>query len=180
MDFLRRFLGVSASNAGAQAGPAGEAIALASPPEDSVPAELDVDAAINAHERWKARLMDYLEGRLPVGLDPDVIRRDDYSALGRWLHGVGADVLGPHPAYPLLMARHRYFHEQAAEMVQWAQQGEWDHVVAILNGRYRFASNQIVLLLKSIRQGVKQEALGTFRPLPRAAVFSSPRGSQPQ
>ena len=158
MDFFRRFLGVSASNAGAQAGPAGEAIALASPPEDSVPAELDVDAAINAHERWKARLMDYLEGRLPVGLDPDVIRRDDYSPLGRWLHGVGADVLGHHPAYPLLMARHRYFHEQAAEMVQWAQQGEWDHVVAILNGRYRFASNQIVLLLKSIRQGVKQEA----------------------
>ena len=158
MDFFRRFLGVSASNAGAQAGPAGEAIALASPPEDSVPAELDVDAAINAHERWKARLMDYLEGRLPVGLDPDVIRRDDYSALGRWLHGVGADVLGRHPAYPLLMARHRYFHEQAAEMVQWAQQGEWDHVVAILNGRYRFASNQIVLLLKSIRQGVRQEA----------------------
>ena len=157
MDFFRRFLGVSAPNAGAQAGPAGGAIALASPPEDSVPAELDVDAAINAHERWKARLMDYLEGRLPVGLDPDVIRRDDYSALGRWLHGVGADVLGPHPAYPLLMARHRYFHEQAAEMVQWAQQGEWDHVVAILNGRYRFASNQIVLLLKSIRQGVKQE-----------------------
>ena len=158
MDFLRRFLGVSASNAGAQAGPADGPIALASPPEDSVPAELDVDAAINAHERWKARLMDYLEGRLPVGLDPDVIRRDDYSALGRWLHGVGADLLGHHPAYPLLMARHRYFHEQAAEMVQWAQQGEWDHVVAVLNGRYRFASNQIVLLLKSIRQGVKQEA----------------------
>ena len=158
MDFFRRFLGVSASNAGAQAGPADGPIALASPPEDSVPAELDVDAAINAHERWKARLMDYLEGRLPVGLDPDVIRRDDYSALGRWLHGVGADVLGHHPAYPLLMARHRYFHEQAAEMVQWAQQGEWDHVVAILNGRYRFASNQIVLLLKSIRQGVKREA----------------------
>ncbi len=158
MDFFRRFLGVSASNAGAQAGPVGGPMSLASPPEDSVPAELDVDAAINAHERWKARLMDYLEGRLPVGLDPDVIRRDDYSALGRWLHGVGADVLGHHPAYPLLIARHRYFHEQAAEMVQWAQQGEWDHVVAILNGRYRFASHQIVLLLKSIRQGVKQEA----------------------
>ena len=158
MDFFRRFLGVSASNAGAQAGPVGGPMSLASPPEDSVPAELDVDAAINAHERWKARLMDYLEGRLPVGLDPDVIRRDDYSALGRWLHGVGADVLGHHPAYPLLIARHRYFHEQAAEMVQWAQQGEWDHVVAILNGRYRFASNQIVLLLKSIRQGVKREA----------------------
>lgn len=118
MDFLRRFLGVSTPNAGAQAGPADGPIALASPPEYSVPAELDVDAAINAHERWKARLMDYLEGRLPVGLDPDVVRRDDYSALGRWLHGMGADVLGRHAAYPLLIARHRYFHEQAAEMVQ--------------------------------------------------------------
>ena len=74
------------------------------------------------------------------------------------MHGVGADVLGHHPAYSLLIARHRYFHEQAAEMVQWAQRGEWDHVVAILNCRYRFASNQIVLLLKSIRQGVNQDA----------------------
>ena len=129
MDFFRRVLGVSAPNAGAQPGTVGGPIALASPPEDSVPAELDVDAAINAHERWKARLMDYLEGRLPVGLEPDVIRRDDYSSLGRWLHGVGTDVLGHHPAYSLLIARHRYFHEQAAEMVQWAQRGEWDHVV---------------------------------------------------
>ena len=159
MYFLRRFLGAAAHNSSSSTASADRPLALAPPsPVDSVPAELDVDAAINAHERWKARLMDYLEGRLPVGLDPDVIRRDDYSALGRWLHGVGADVLGHHPAYPLLIARHRYFHEQAAEMVQWAQQGEWDHVVAILNGRYRFASNQIVLLLKSIRQGVKQEA----------------------
>ena len=158
MDFFRRFLGVSASNAGAQAGPAGEAIALASPPEDSVPAELDVDAAINAHERWKARLMDYLEGRSQVGLDPEVIRRDNYSALGRWLHGVGREMLGHHPEYPMLLARHRYFHEQAAEIVELAQQGEWERVVAILNGGYRFASNQIVILLKSIRHSVSQES----------------------
>ena len=158
MDFFRRFLGVSASNAGAQAGPAGGAIALASPPEDSVPAELDVDAAINAHERWKARLMDYLEGRSQVGLDPEVIRRDNYSALGRWLHGVGREMLGHHPEYPMLLARHRYFHEQAAEIVELAQQGEWERVVAILNGGYRFASNQIVILLKSIRHSVSQES----------------------
>ena len=158
MDFFRRFLGVSAPNAGAQAGPAGGAIALASPPEDSVPAELDVDAAINGHERWKARLMDYLEGRSQVGLDPEVIRRDNYSALGRWLHGVGREMLGHHPEYPMLLARHRYFHEQAAEIVELAQQGEWERVVAILNGGYRFASNQIVILLKSIRHSVSQES----------------------
>lgn len=158
MDFLRRFFGVSASNAEGQSRLASGSIALASPPEDSVPAELDIDAAIHTHERWKARLMDYLEGRSQEGLDPVVIRRDDSSSLGHWLHGVGADVLGNHPAYPLLMARHRYFHEQAAEIVECAQRGDWDRVVFILNGSYRFASNQIVLLLKSIRQGLTQAA----------------------
>ena len=117
-----------------------------------------MDAAINAHERWKARLMDYLEGRSQVGLDPEVIRRDNYSALGRWLHGVGREMLGHHPEYPMLLARHRYFHEQAAEIVELAQQGEWERVVAILNGGYRFASNQIVILLKSIRHSVSQES----------------------
>ena len=125
---------------------------------DTYLATLDIEAAIVAHERWKARLMDYLEGRSQVGLDPEVIRRDNYSALGRWLHGVGREMLGHHPEYPMLLARHRYFHEQAAEIVELAQQGEWERVVAILNGGYRFASNQIVILLKSIRHSVSQES----------------------
>ena len=159
MDFLRRFLGASAHNSSSSTASADRPLALAPPPPvDSVPAELDVDAAINAHERWKARLMDYLEGRSQVGLDPEVIRRYNYSALGRWLHGVGREMLGHHPEYPMLLARHRYFHEQAAEIVELAQQGEWERVVAILNGGYRFASNQIVILLKSIRHSVSQES----------------------
>jgi hypothetical protein len=161
MDFLRRLWGASA-RLSLPPRPADEGpLALGSPPVDSVPAELDVDAAINAHARWKARLMDYLEGRSQVGLDPEVIRRDNYSALGRWLHGVGREMLGHHPEYPLLLARHRYFHEQAAEIVELAQQGEWDRVVSILQGGYRFSSSQIVLLLKSIRHSVSQESANT-------------------
>jgi hypothetical protein len=157
MDFLRRVWGVARPDSDSAKRRDDGTMALASPPVDSVPAELDVDAAINAHERWKARFMDYLEGRSKVGLDPEVIRRDDYSALGRWLHGVGREMLGHHPEYPMLIARHRYFHEQAAEIVELAQQGEWDRVVAILHGGYRFASNQIVILLRSIRHSVSQE-----------------------
>ena len=95
---------------------------------------------------------------LALAPPPPVIRRDNYSALGRWLHGVGREMLGHHPEYPMLLARHRYFHEQAAEIVELAQQGEWERVVAILNGGYRFASNQIVILLKSIRHSVSQES----------------------
>ena len=121
---------------------------------DTLLAALDIDAAINAHERWKARLMDYLEGRSAVGLDPALVRSIDHSALGRWLIGVGRDLLGDQPAYPLLMVRYQYFHEQAATLVELAQRGEWDRAVQVLNGGYRYGSSQVVLLLKELKRGL--------------------------
>jgi hypothetical protein len=158
MEFLRRVL------EGRRAGSGGAArLALfdsATAPDSSRPgtllAALDIDAAINAHERWKSRLMDYLEGRTTYGVDPALVRRDTHSALGRWLHGVGGEVLGDQPAFPLLIARHRYFHEQAAALVEFAQQGEWDKAVQVLNGGYRYGSGQVVLLLKELKRGLGQ------------------------
>ena len=155
MQFLRRVLGSH------QASPATPPLALydsAAAPDsrraDTLLAALDIDAAINAHERWKDRLMDYLEGRTTVGLDPAQVRRADQSALGRWLHGVGGELLGDQPAYPLLVARYQYFHEQAATLVELARQGEWDRAVQVLNGGYRYGSSQVVLLLKELKRGL--------------------------
>lgn len=125
---------------------------------DTVLAALDIDAAINAHERWKTHLMDYLEGRTTEGLDPAEVRRSDRCALGRWLHGVGGELLGDQPAYAVLMARHQYFHEQAAMLVELAQEGEWDKAVQVLHGGYRYGSSQVVLLLKELKRGLVQQA----------------------
>ena len=158
MGFLRRVFG---SRQGVPAAPLALFDSSAAPDSrraDTLLAALDMDAAINAHERWKARLMDYLEGRTTVGLDPAVVRRDDHCALGRWLHGVGGELLGDQPAYALLMARHQYFHEQAALLVELAQQGEWDKAVQVLNGGYRYGSSQVVLLLKELKRGLAQQA----------------------
>ena len=155
MEFLRRVLGTH------REGPTTPPLTLfdSSTARDSRCAEtllaaLDIDAAINAHERWKVRLMDYLEGRTTEGLDPALVRRSDHSALGRWLHGVGGELLGDQPAYPLLMARYQYFHEQAATLVELAQQGEWDRAVQVLNGGYRYGSSQVVLLLKELKRSL--------------------------
>lgn len=117
-------------------------------------AALDIDAAINAHERWKTHLLDYLEGRTRRGLDPAEVRRGERSTLGRWLHGVGRDLLGHQPAYGALLARHQFFHEQAAQLVEWAQLGEWNKAVQVLNGGYRYGSSQVVLLLKELKRGL--------------------------
>ncbi len=123
-------------------------------PADTVLAVLDIDAAINSHERWKARLMEYLEGGNSEGMDPALLRQEDQSALGRWLHGVGGDILGDQPAFALLLVRHRYFHEQAALLVELAQKGQWDKAVHVLNGGYRYGSSQVVLLLRELQRGV--------------------------
>lgn len=161
MGFIRRVLGLGAQPAREQEQAQAQARSDSSTGQDSrrtqtVLAALDIDAAINAHERWKARLMDYLEGRSTEPMDPDVIRQDQRSALGHWLHSAGAATMGHLPAFPLLMVRHQYFHEQAANMVALAQQGEWDKAVQILNGGYRHGSSQIVLLLKELKRGLEQ------------------------
>ncbi|MFN3440147.1 MAG: CZB domain-containing protein [Acidovorax sp.] len=157
MEFLRRVLGGRSANS-VSAAPLALFDSSSAPDSrrpDTLLAALDIDAAINAHERWKSRLMDYLEGRTSYGVDPALVRRDTHSALGRWLHGVGAEVLGDQPTYPLLLARHKYFHEQAANLVELAQQGEWDKAVQVLNGGYRYGSSQVVLLLKGLKRGLE-------------------------
>lgn len=158
MDFIRRVLGWGGEQRTVPL-PMGfdNSIRQESRPAQTVLASLDIDAAINAHERWKARVMDYLEGRSTEKMDPDVIRQDHRSALGSWLHGVGVATLGHQPAFPLLMARHQYFHEQAANMIELAQQGEWDKAVQVLNGGYRYGSSQIVLLLKELKRSLPQD-----------------------
>ena len=161
MGFIRRVLGLGGQQSSAQAqeqvlARSDSAIGQDSRRTQTVLAALDIDAAINAHERWKARLMDYLEGRSTEPMDPEVIRQAQRSALGHWLHSAGAATMGHMPAFSVLMVRHQYFHEQAADMVALAQQGEWDKAVQILNGGYRYGSSQVVLLLKELKRGLGQ------------------------
>ena len=127
MEFIRRVLGLGGEKPKAPASVRFDnSIRQDSRAPQTVLASLDIDAAINDHR----------------------------SALGSWLHGVGAATLGHQPAFPLLMARHQYFHEQAANMIELAQQGEWDKAVQVLNGGYRHGSSQIGLLLKELKRGL--------------------------
>jgi len=157
MDFIRRVLERRKAQSAVVTALQDSAPAQDSRRAETVLASLDIDAAINAHERWKARIMDYLEGRSTESMDPAVLREGDRSALGRWLHGVGAATMGHRPAFALLMARHQYFHGQAANMVELAQQGEWDKAVQVLNGGYRHGSSQVVLLLKELQRDLQRQ-----------------------
>jgi len=120
----------------------------------AVLAEIDIDTAIAAHENWKLRLLNYLEGKSSEDLKPEVVCLDDRCDLGKWLHGPGKMRLGVYPAFSMLVARHKYFHLQASTVVALAQSGEKDKAGQTLGTSYRHASNQVVLLLKELKRSL--------------------------
>lgn len=116
--------------------------------------EIDIDAAIASHERWRLQLQDMVNRRSEEVMRPERICLDDRCDLGRWLYGTGRVRLGHYPAFDMLVARHKNFHQTAAEVVTLFQAGEQQKAVQILNSRCRHASNQVLLLLKELKRGM--------------------------
>ena len=116
--------------------------------------EIDIDAAIASHEGWRLQLQDMVNRRSEEVMRPERICLDDRCDLGRWLYGTGRVRLGHYPAFGMLVARHKYFHQQAAEVVTLFQAGEQQRAVQLLNSSCRHASNQVLLLLKELKRGL--------------------------
>lgn len=116
--------------------------------------EFDIDAAISAHEDWKERLRQQLTGEIDTPIDLETLRDPTACPLGKWLSGSGQRMLGQYQAFEVLVARHVYFHSQAALVVELSRAGEYDRAVRVFNGGYRHASNQVVLLLKQLKRSL--------------------------
>ena len=113
-----------------------------------------IDAAIASHERWRLQLQDMVNGRSDEVMRPERICQDDRCDLGRWLYGTVRVRLGHYPAFDMLVARHKYFHQQAADVVTAFQSGDQPKAAQLLNGSCRHASNQVLLLLKELKRGL--------------------------
>lgn len=156
MGFFSRWFGRDDARGATTDSRAGEAseLTLDARSAAAVLAEIDIDTAIQAHENWKLRLQNYLDGRSTEDLRPELICLDDRCELGRWLHGPGRERLGKYPAFSILVARHKLFHVQASTVVAHAQAGHLDQARGTLDSGYRHASNQVVLLLKELKRGL--------------------------
>ena len=86
--------------------------------------ELDLDAAIANHEVWRQQLEDLVHGRSGEVPQAEPICSADRCDLGRWLGGTGRLRLGHYPAFGMLVARHQYFHQQAAAVVDQMRAGD--------------------------------------------------------
>jgi len=159
MGFFSRFFNRGTTDTPAVAGPEAEPervseMGLDAKAAQAVLNEIDIDTAIAAHENWKLRLQNYLNGTSSEVLLPEVVCLDDRCDLGKWLHGPGQQRLGKYPAFSVLIARHKYFHIQASSVVAMVQTNDKDKATQTLEGSYRYASSQVVLMLKDLKRGL--------------------------
>ncbi len=114
-------------------------------------AEIDIDTAIAAHENWKLRLNNVLKGTSTEQLSPEIVCLDDRCDLGKWLHGSGGQRLAKYQMYPLLVARHKYFHVQASTVLALAQSGDMAEAQKTMSTTYEYGSRQTIILLKELQ-----------------------------
>ena len=113
---------------------------------------MDFDAAVNAHNEWKARLAAYLRNPDHT-LDPESVASDSGCTLGQWIHGEGR-CFEDQPEFQCLRAEHARFHRYAAEIVLWANRGEDVSEEVALGARslYAIASRNVVDLVLGLKQ----------------------------
>ncbi len=78
---------------------------------------LDFQAAVAAHQKWKTRLRDCIDGTSQETLDPRVVCQDNQCVLGKWINGHGGERFGTSPAFARLKATHAEFHICAGEVL---------------------------------------------------------------
>lgn len=98
--------------------------------------DLDIQAAISAHENCKTRLQAYLNGTIQEVFDANVVCFDNRCALGQWIHGSGKAKLGQYPGFTALMSHHKMFHFAASNIVALQNRGKTAEADVILKGQF--------------------------------------------
>jgi hypothetical protein len=118
-------------------------------------AGLNFRTAIEAHQKWKARLQAVLENQSSENLSVEVISRDDQCVLGKWIHGVGGEKFGTDQVFQRLRQDHASFHTCAGTVLSLAKAGKQAESWANLrSGDYARVSQSVILDLAELYRRV--------------------------
>jgi methyl-accepting chemotaxis protein len=109
---------------------------------------------VKAHQGWKFRLKDLLEGRSSEVLDPATVEVDHACALGKWIHGPGTTV-GHLAEYQDLKGRHAAFHRCAAEVIRNQQRGRVSEAQQLLAGQFGALSEETIAAIQRLGSAVR-------------------------
>lgn len=114
-------------------------------------ASLDIDAAIKAHEQWKERLLERLQGVQEQPVHPDQISDEHHCALGHWIDADGHQQLARYATFRELQESHQQFHALAAEILVLAELGRREDARTLLEGDFSKLSRSICQRLKDLK-----------------------------
>ena len=105
---------------------------------------LDFKTAIEAHLKWKVRLMSVIDGTNAEAINPNIISHDDQCILGKWLYGEGGKRFNNRPEFQNLIASHTHFHRCAGHVLSLALDGKNQEAAAeIAGGEFAKASLEV-------------------------------------
>ena len=120
---------------------------VADPLEEEA-AGLNFRTAIEAHQKWKARLQALINNDMSENLSVEEVSRDDRCTLGMWIHGAGKKRFGRDALFKTLEKNHAHFHACAGHVLKTALAGNKDDAQAALKaGDFARASQTIILNL---------------------------------
>lgn len=109
--------------------------------------------AVNAHIKWKSRLVDYIKGNSTEALEVARVSCDDKCDLGKWLYGP-ATSYARMPEYSELKKSHAAFHRSVGVIVQCVHDHHQDEATSKLGGEFFQLSNQTVRAIKTLQAKV--------------------------
>jgi hypothetical protein len=102
--------------------------------EDKEVGGLNFKTALEAHLKWKVRLMGIIDGSSTEVIDPNVVSRDDQCMLGKWLYGEGNRQFKEYPGFQHVVSSHAHFHKCAGHALELALDGKTQEAAAEVTG----------------------------------------------
>ncbi len=122
-------------------------------PKLANPATFSFGDAVNAHIKWKSRLVDYIKGNSSEELEVAKVSCDDKCDLGKWLYGP-AKTYQHYPEYGELKKSHAAFHRSVGVIVQCVHDKHMDEATSKLGGEFFQLSNQTIRAIKTLQSRV--------------------------
>ena len=119
--------------------------------------------AVDAHTKWKARLINYVKGTSTENLDVAKVSKDDVCDLGCWIHGP-AKAHAAQSEYKALKSAHADFHRSVGKIVQYVHDGKADEAQRLLGGEFFQNSNKTIKAINSLHAMVEGRASATLKP----------------
>jgi len=137
----------------------------------AVAKKFSLDEASKAHDHWKARLVDYMNGRHKEPINHADAASDHKCDLGKWIYGEGKQH-SHRKEYRELKDAHAHFHQSVGDIVESVAARNLDKAKFLLGGDFSRKSKETHTAIANLSR-VLAGSGGSAPPASRSAMAST-------